>query len=94
MNRDWKIIEHSWSDTSIRDAEGNKVCTLSIYNEATEENQAELEGLMGRRARLLRAAPELEDVLRTMCDEYRRLNGLDGAFDECLTNAERVLKGL
>lgn len=26
--------------------------------------------------------------------EHRREHGLDGAFDECLTNAERILKQL
>ncbi|EJL66290.1 hypothetical protein [Flavobacterium sp. CF136] len=35
-NVKWEVVEHSWSDTSIQDQDGNVICTKSIYDEATE----------------------------------------------------------
>lgn len=39
----WHKVEHSWSDTSIYDADQNPVFTSSIRDDATEDNQEELE---------------------------------------------------
>lgn len=55
MNTELKIveiIEHNWSDTSIvRD--GKTVCSLSIYDEATEETQEALETVMDEDAKII-----------------------------------------
>jgi hypothetical protein len=61
MNKDWQIIEHSWSDTSIYDGD-RCVCRLSIYDKATEKNQQVLEERMDAEARLIASAPELADT--------------------------------
>lgn len=55
MNTELKkieIIEHNWSDTSIV-REGDTVCTLSIYDEATEETQDALEIIMSEDAKVI-----------------------------------------
>ena len=60
----WKVLEHSWSDTSIV-AEGfdHGICLLDI-NHATEESQEADEALMAANARLISAAPDLLEALR------------------------------
>lgn len=60
----WKVLEHSWSDTSIV-AEGfdHGICLLDI-NHATEESQAADEAVMAANARLISAAPDLLEALR------------------------------
>lgn len=59
----WVVVEHSWSDTSIFSSR-NHVALLSIANQATEENQDELECGMAANARLIAAAPELLAALK------------------------------
>ena len=62
----WKVLEHSWSDTSIV-AEGfdHGICLLDI-NYATEESQEADEAQMAANARLIAAAPDLLAVLQTI----------------------------
>lgn len=67
----WRKFEHSWDSTSIADSNGNIICSLSIYDEATEENQQELEAKMNANANLIKTAPELLEALRnfvSVCD--------------------------
>lgn len=54
----WSVVKHSWSDTSIVGARG-RVCGLSIYCDATEDNQQELEAVAAADASLIAAAPDL-----------------------------------
>lgn len=55
---EWEVVEHSWSDTSIYC--GNKViCTNSIYEEATEETQDELENEVSANFKLMAASKDL-----------------------------------
>ncbi len=65
----WKMVEHSWSDTSIYTVDDKYICTLSIKNEATEANQEKLEALMKRRALLMVAAPKMLDMLKSCAED-------------------------
>ncbi len=67
----WRKFEHSWDSTSIADSNGNIICSLSIYDEATEENQQELEAKMNANAKLIKAAPELLQNLLIMLELIR-----------------------
>lgn len=59
----WEVVEHSWSDTSI--ICGDKtICTMSIYDEATEDTQDELEDEVSRNFKLIASAPKLLDALQ------------------------------
>jgi len=60
----WQKFEHSWDSTSIADSDGNIICSLSIYDEATEDNQQELEEQMDANADLIVAAPDLLEALK------------------------------
>lgn len=62
----WQKFEHSWDSTSIADSDGNIICSLSIYDEATEENQQELEEQMDADANLIVAAPDLLEALEVV----------------------------
>lgn len=62
----WSYVEHNWSDTSIRDKNGNRICLISIEDEATERNQYELEKIALANARLITAAPELLEALEEL----------------------------
>lgn len=58
----YRVIEHNWSDTSI--CAGDKlIASLSIKNDATEDNQEELEDWMKAQANLFAAAPEMLAML-------------------------------
>ena len=75
----WKVLEHSWSDTSIV-AEGfdHGICLLDI-NHATEESQEADEALMAANARLIAAAPDLLADLREAAATLRRYEVLHRA---------------
>ena len=65
MKLKWEVIEHNWSDTSIVDCDtGKTICTLSIYDEATEEDQEELEIYTSKQALLISKAPEMLEMLK------------------------------
>jgi hypothetical protein len=59
----WQVIEHSWSDTGIY-AVNDRVAKLSIYDEATEDTQEEMELTMAANAHLIAAAPDLLEACR------------------------------
>lgn len=48
----WEVVENSWSDTSIV-IDLNTVLNISIYEDATEENQEELESEMNANIELI-----------------------------------------
>jgi hypothetical protein len=74
----WYKVEHSWSDTSIYDAGQNPVFTSSIRDEATEDNQDELEAKQAEVIDFTITAVNHHDELRT------RLYNLKNAVD-CLS---------
>lgn len=59
----WTVEEHSWSDTSLMCGE-KTIATMSIYHDATEETQEELENEVTANFNLLAAAPELLEALQ------------------------------
>jgi len=66
-NEKWEVIEHSWSDTSIQDAQGNTICTLSIDDEyTTEENQEEREKIVSDNFQLICMAPEMYTFIKSI----------------------------
>ena len=69
----WKVLEHSWSDTSIV-AEGfdHGICSLDI-NHATEDSQEADEALMAANARLIAAAPDLLAALQSAADSLAQM---------------------
>jgi len=67
MKTKWKIVKHSWSDTSIYDRDGRLICTKSIDDEdCTEENQEELESEVQKDFNLIVCASEMLDMLKTV----------------------------
>lgn len=66
-DKKWSVVEHNWSDTSIM-AEDHRVCLMSIYDEATEDTQSELEDRQAKEAALIAAAPELLEALTWVRD--------------------------
>lgn len=69
---EWEIVKHNWSDTSIM--AGDKViCTQSIYDEATEENQEDLESETAANFRLIAAAPEMLDMLQKALNRINKM---------------------
>lgn len=70
----WELIEHNWSDSSIICGD-NVICTNSIYEYATEENQMILESEMSANMLLISKAPEMLELLKDIKDYlggYRR----------------------
>lgn len=66
-NEKWEVIEHSWSDTSIQDEQGNVICTLSIDDEdTTEENQEEREQIVSDNFRLISKSPEMYSFIKSV----------------------------
>lgn len=71
-NEKWEVVEHSWSDTSIYNQDGKTICTMSIDDEdTTEENQDERENEVSRNFNLIACAPEMLEFIK---EHYRYLN--------------------
>lgn len=51
----YEVCEHNWSDTSFY-GNGKVICTQSIYDEATEETQEELESKVSTNFKLIEDA--------------------------------------
>lgn len=97
-NVKWEVVEHSWSDTSIYDQDGNVICTKSIYDEATEETQDQLESEVSDNFNLIAAAPDLLKELIHLEDYITRsltLSGCDNkSIDYILRNARPLIEKL
>lgn len=65
-NEKWEVIEHSWSDTSIKNQDDEIICTLSIYGSACEEDQEEKEKTVSERFKLISKAPQMSEMLKTV----------------------------
>lgn len=64
MKEKWEIVEHSWSDTSIYNQDGRVICTKSIDDEdTTEENQDEKENEVSKDFNLIVLAPDMKEIL-------------------------------
>ena len=61
--RKWKIIEHSWRNTSIENEDGRIVCELDLesFGDLNENNQDKYEQLQRADAELIASAPALRD---------------------------------
>lgn len=82
----WEVIEHSWSDTSL--VCGNKtLATQSIYEEATEENQDELETEVSANFKLIAAAPDLLQACQTALTKLENALMTDAITAKTLRNA-------
>jgi hypothetical protein len=86
----WTVVEHSWSDIGVY-AGAHRVCLLSIYDEATEETQSELEARDSANARLIAAAPELLEALQTLVrNRYSCFIPEDGSVAELYEWTEKA----
>jgi len=70
IKQNWEVVEHSWSDTSIMCGD-KTICTMSIYDEATEETQDELEDEVSRNFKLIASAPELLEACKEALKELQ-----------------------
>lgn len=76
----WKIVGHWWSDTSI--ISGSKtICTNSLYGEATEETQEELENEVSANFTLIAAHPDLLQALVELL-AFCKSHNMDNHFTE------------
>lgn len=66
-----EIIEHNWSDTSI-EVGGKTLTTLSIYEEATEETQEDLENEMSSNAHLIADAFNTSNETQLLPSELKQ----------------------
>lgn len=66
----WDVFEHSWSDTSILCGD-KTICTQSIFDEATEENQDELETEVQYNFQLISKAPELLEYIIDLYNDIK-----------------------
>lgn len=89
-NKKWEVVEHNWSDTSIIDSNtGDLICTVSIYDEADEENQEELEKVVSENFNLIRKAPEMEAFLKKIVSDYK--NGNIEDVEDVINGAKQIL---
>lgn len=87
----WEACEHSWSDTSVT-AKDKTLFTMSIYDEATEETQEELEAQMNADARFIACAPDLFEQLAIMTSLVRiKYGNLDKDVYAQIEKAEALL---
>jgi hypothetical protein len=87
LKRNWEVVEHSWSDTSIMCGD-KTICTMSIYDEATEETQNELEDEVSRNFKLIVSSPHLLDALQDAVVLIRRLKLSMLAHPDCTEGSE------
>lgn len=69
----FRIVEHNWEETSVCDAEGDVLCSISISENATEETQDYYEQITAAKANAIAQIPELIDAteaLITYCADH------------------------
>ena len=89
MQEKWEIVEHSWSDTSIYNQDGRLICTKSIDDEeTTEENQDEREEEVSRDFNLILCGQEALEALEMILKEYELgiVDGIDSRKIKMLLN--------
>lgn len=96
----FEVVEHSWSDTSLYCGD-YCIATKSIYDEATEENQEQLELEVSLNFKLLSKAPEMLEMLKINYDYFEELAMLIRCDDwtedfrvkwtEIMTNLEKLI---
>lgn len=64
MSGTWEIVEHSWEETGIY-AGGELIAVVPINSAVAEDNQDEFEAQMLERARLIAAAPDMYEALKS-----------------------------
>lgn len=79
----WKIVENSWSITTIEDADGNEICRLDLerFPGLNEDNQAYYEQIQRQQAELIANAP--------VAHAQGRREGLREAASYCRNEADR-----
>jgi hypothetical protein len=86
---------HSWSDTSLySESTGQQICTHSIYGEATEETQDELETLQARNMERLRDCWNLlagHDLSRVAVVKKEVLDGIGSVLADVAENGTGYL---
>lgn len=88
----FEVIEHNWSDTSLVCGE-KTIATISIYDEATEETQEDLENEVSANFMLLSKAPEMLEMLQKIYKIENAAFGLKSFNVEDLKRKiERVIK--
>lgn len=84
----FEVIEHSWSDTSL--VCGNKtIATLSIYDEATEDNQEELEREVSANFKLFSKSTELLEKFQILLAMY---TNTDKPSQRLILECQQLLK--
>jgi hypothetical protein len=63
----WRIVEHSWEESSVYDAETDTICNIKIDWDVTEETQAHYEQIVADKARAIAALPDLIEAAEDAC---------------------------
>jgi hypothetical protein len=62
----FRIVEHSWEETSVYDAEGDVLCNIRISDNATEETQDYYEQITAAKANAIAQIPGLIDATKAL----------------------------
>jgi hypothetical protein len=87
-----KFTEGPWrveGDWMIVDSTGRLIAQFEPLNDELSNGNT-IESFAN--AQLIKSAPLLYKALSNMCCDYRHKNGLDGAYDAVLLQAEAALK--
>jgi len=95
----WKLVQHSWAESSVMADHGYNVCDSDIRYCCDEETQEGMEKVQKANMTLIAAAPELyealeesKELLRTLMHRYMN-NGVDDCTDvmQSLINSRLAL---
>lgn len=94
----WRIVEHNWEETSVYDADGDVVCSITISIEVTEETQDHYEQIAYEKARAIAALPEIAEAIeKTIADIRLFSNSFDNGSaskDFCIGVENRLRSAL